>query len=636
MTRRGRVLLCVALGAVLLCGTLLLRAAAERTLTAPIDFSSTAYAGSAACQQCHSDRHASWSRTFHRTMTQEATPESVEGVFDGRELSFEGQPVRLRREGPLHSFEYLDKPGGTAVRSLPIVRTVGSRRYQQYLVSDPTAQDNSLWRAPLLWHIEERRWMHLNGAFLGHDGMPFDKHLTLWNQNCIFCHNTGAAPRATNIADLQARESKGESVDVEQDLRFRSQVAELGIGCEACHGPGAEHVQRQTSWAATMGDRTLDVSIINPRKLSPERSTDVCAQCHAGRVPRQEVAMLDWLVTGHPFRPGDNLQEHVNFIRKDTPVPGRGSDDPLFSLRFWNDGTPRLSAYEAQGLTASRCAEGGLTCIDCHSMHAGDPKGMILPSKRTAAACARCHQDITRDAAAHSLKTAGCASTDCYECHMPRMVYGVMDIHRSHKIERPDPAGATATGRPDACTNCHMDRSPSWAAEQLRAHGAKALSADKPRADGASIEHADGAASLHAGDALRRAVAARLAGNKATALRPEQRAWMVPHLLITLSDGWPSVRFQAWRSLRALDSELRAAGIVDGWGEALTRFDPQGPREQRRAVQDELLAAWSRADKRAIPQPPASLLLDSTLMPRLELIRVLLALQVGRIIDIGE
>ena len=643
--RRKGVVLCVATATLLGGAALWLHFAAESA--APVDFKSVGYSGSASCLECHEDRHASWSRTFHRTMTQAATPESVEGIFDGRELSFDGQAVRMRREGEQHLFEYIDKPGGTALRSLPVVRTIGSRRYQQYLVRDPESQDASLWRAPLLWHIEERRWMHINGAFLSHDGQPFDKHLTLWNQNCIFCHNTGVAPRATNIAALQAKEARGESVDAEQDLRFDSQVAELGIGCEACHGPGAEHVRRRKSWAVAFAAGDSDPSIVNPRRLPPARATDVCAQCHAGRIPRDEPAMLDWLVSGHPFRPGDDLQQHVRFIQRDTPTPGQRaphagavaastSEDTLFSLRFWKDGTPRLSAYETQGLLASRCADGGLTCIDCHSMHAGDPHGMMLPSRRTAAACAKCHSSIAENPSAHSRDTSGCASTDCYECHMPRMVYGVMDIHRSHRIEKPDPAHASATGRPDACTNCHSDRTPAWAAAALRTKGAGYLRADTPRADGAPADYADGVASLHAGDALRRAVAARLAGNKATALAPAQRAWMVPHLLVTLGDAWPSVRFQAWRSLRALAAELREGGIVDGWSDALASFDPQAPRAQRRVVQDELLAAWAGADKRMIPPAPGALLLDEHLLPRLQLLRALLLLQVGSIIDIGE
>ena len=52
------------------------------------------YVGSNACLDCHADRHASWARTFHRTMTQEPTGAAVRGAFDGRRIAWEGGSAR--------------------------------------------------------------------------------------------------------------------------------------------------------------------------------------------------------------------------------------------------------------------------------------------------------------------------------------------------------------------------------------------------------------------------------------------------------------------------------------------------------------------------------------------------------------
>src|SRR4029077_17620597 len=60
------------------------------------------------------------------------------------------------------------------------------------------------------------------------------------------------------------------------------------------------------------------------------------------------------------------------------------------------------------------------------------------------------------------------AGARCVGCHMPRIVYGVLDIHRSHRIEVPDPARAAGLGRPDACTGCHADQSAECAAGAFR------------------------------------------------------------------------------------------------------------------------------------------------------------------------
>ena len=60
--------------------------------------------------------------------------------------------------------------------------TVGSRRIQQYV----TRIGDRHVRLPLAWNIEEKRWVHLNGAFLHPDGSDFNTHRADWDNNCIF------------------------------------------------------------------------------------------------------------------------------------------------------------------------------------------------------------------------------------------------------------------------------------------------------------------------------------------------------------------------------------------------------------------------------------------------------------------
>jgi hypothetical protein len=47
------------------------------------------------CRKCHEGNYATWHATFHRTMTQDANPQSVLGDFDHNHLS-----GRSRRDGP--------------------------------------------------------------------------------------------------------------------------------------------------------------------------------------------------------------------------------------------------------------------------------------------------------------------------------------------------------------------------------------------------------------------------------------------------------------------------------------------------------------------------------------------------------
>src|ERR1041385_8872698 len=53
------------------------------------------YAGAASCRACHPDQYASWHRSFHRTMTQIASRESVRGDFKNVTLELDGERYSL-------------------------------------------------------------------------------------------------------------------------------------------------------------------------------------------------------------------------------------------------------------------------------------------------------------------------------------------------------------------------------------------------------------------------------------------------------------------------------------------------------------------------------------------------------------
>lgn len=535
---------------------------AQRGLEAPAARDEFAYAGSTSCKSCHADHHASWSRTYHRTMTQEASAKSVQGAFDGQVVRYWGQPVRPAQKDGRFLFEYLDPRDLSVLGSVPVARTVGSHRYQQYLAAAPGGRYQ---RLPLIWHNGEQRWIHYNGAFLYDDHQRYDQHAATWNPNCIYCHNTGPEPRITNAEELFQRLKRGERFNYLSEAHWDSQVAELGIACETCHGPGAQHAAANRNpvrryWLHLSG--RADPSIVNPRRLTPERAAQVCGQCHGQRLPARPELVDRWLSRGPTYRAGDDLQAHVRLVTRDTPVPA--GDPDTFKLRFWQDGTPRLSAYELQGLMQSTCyTRGGATCIGCHSAHGGDPAGMISAENRQGAACESCHQGITQTLPAHRQHTATGAKTNCVDCHMPKLAYGVMEIHRSHRIEKPAPAANAAGQRPDACTGCHGDRSADWAETTLRQWRGEAATPGSPTALPENLRQ------LFAGDPVQRAVAARLAGAENSALDPVARRAQLPLLFAAMEDGYPAVRRFAWLSARQTATVLGYSPLL----QALDRFD---------------------------------------------------------------
>lgn len=561
------------------------------------------WAGSESCHTCHRGRFSSWHRTYHRTMTQDATPATVQGRFDGQPVTQWGLSVRPIREGDRFYFEYLSSRDGRVLVRYPVDRTVGSNRYQQYLMRDEEGSGN-YYRLHLLWHNQDQRWVHTNAAFLGPDDQQFDDHVTVWNNNCIFCHNTGPEPRITNYDDMVRRARAGESVNALVDGLYDSRVAELGIACESCHGPAQAHVDKHSSWL-TRAWYTLtgqrDDSIVNPDHLDRDAQTQVCGQCHGQRIPKSVDVMREFIDSGPTYRPGGDLFESVSLVWPDSRLPIAGHDLD-FSLRFWPDGTPRLTAYEYQGLLMSPChTEGAMTCGSCHTMHDGEPAGMLTAEQQGGAACLDCHQAIAADVEAHSHHAADTPGSNCLSCHMPEMVYGVMEIHRSHHIEVPDPAADAANARPNACTLCHADRSLDWAERETARLWDRAPRTVQ-RADGLPAGVADGPARLHAGDPVERAVMAVALDR---ALMREQladpAAWRA-HLLMALDDSYPAVRRFSQRTLERLErmhGPDAAAELADG-------FDPLLLGEARTVALAELMARYRALEAGGAPLPPGA------------------------------
>jgi predicted CXXCH cytochrome family protein len=487
------------------------------------------YLNSKTCISCHTDHYSSWSKTYHSRMTQEARSETVQGDFE-RDNTFEylGIKARMGKASGAYSMTLMHADG--RVQSFTIDRTVGSRRIEQYL----TKQDGQYVRLPLAYDLSNRRWMSLNGSFFYPDGNNYFQHQSQWDGNCVFCHNVKAQPNF----DIEAR-------------RFDTEVAELGIACGACHGASAEHAEQ----AASPLTRTLwrlsgdgPKQIIHPLRLSPDRSMMVCGHCHGQRVPEPISRIKEILGKGDPYNSGDDLSNYYRPVTRDTKV-----GDYSFANRFWPNGSPRLTAYEYQGILRSRCYTEGdpanrINCLSCHSMHEGDPNGQIKEENRTNTPCITCHQQFEQTDAltAHTKHMPESSGSRCYTCHMPRVVYGVMSVHPTHEITTPAPQLTASDLIPNACNQCHLDKSVNWAISE-----SKRLWPEKYRAvelsNDAQFDLPEGPRSLFGGNALTRALAAEaMGGGGPMKLDPR---WAAPYLIEAFDDNYPIVRFFAANGL---------------------------------------------------------------------------------------
>jgi predicted CXXCH cytochrome family protein len=625
MGRRAGLLVTVCLVAAPLAAALALAAGHDvrrAEAARPLFARDSDYVGASACRACHPDHHTSWRRTYHASMTQLPDRATVRGRFDGTPVTtFGATATPFQRDGRF--FFRLPAVGGDGPREAEVALCVGSRRYQQYFerVDGPSGTIHR--RLPLLWHIGDARWMHMNGVFLEPDDDNWSKHQAIWNMNCVFCHNTGVAPGLKPIGDGD-------------DKRFDTHVADVGIACESCHGPGRAHVALYASPLARYragrgGGGAGGHAVVDPLHVGQAESAALCGQCHAQRLPDPLEKLWTFLDTGPTFRPGGLLAGHVTPLAHDTPVPAPGAPD-MFRQRFWSDGTARLTAYEYVGLTQSPCFRGGtFSCTSCHTMHAGDVAGQLAPDKLGDRACTQCHAAIARDVRAHTHHAPESSGSRCVECHMPRVVYGVLEIHRSHRVERPDVARDVEGGRPGACTICHADRDAAWAADRMRDFWGARHRRPGARPDGAPLEASEALVSVHAGDPVQRAVYAAALGRPDGGVPPAARGFALANALVGLGDAYGAVRFLARRSALQLD---RSLGL--GLAGDLAAYDVQAGRDVRDPALQALLQRFAAAARERLPPPPDGLFVTRDYRLELDRIRPLLGLQRGHVISVGE
>ncbi|PRQ04706.1 Dissimilatory sulfite reductase [Enhygromyxa salina] len=599
-------------------------------------------AGSDSCRSCHPAQWQTWHRSWHRTMTQRPEPASLgplalavdpapeaeaegetgqAGVlapFAGEQLDYGGFRATMDRGAdgvPRVLVERLDDAGeavvGAPVLDAAVALSVGSHRYQQYLAYlDRGGGEGELHRLPVAWHRAERRWIHMNGAFVepeGEDGSlaDYERHLSRWNDNCIFCHNTEAVPGLDPGS-----------------AGFRSELGELGIACEACHGPAQAHIDRHRGnplrRLLASSERGTDGSIANPATLGPARESEICGRCHGQRIARDIAAVMR---EGDGFVAGDELASISRPIFADSTIAGvEGLDRGRpFAARFWPDGTPRLSAYEYQGLLLSPCwSEGeGLGCGHCHDMHGDAPDGQLRAGRTGQGACVDCHRADELGGAEQLGGHGGHGeAVDCLGCHMPRISYGLLEGMITHRISSPDPAAWIGRGdQPDACTQCHVDRSREWAARSMSALGLRGSPiVARPHADEAAASRV--VLDLLGGDPIQRNLAAHaLARPGATASLDARAAWIADGL----EDEYPSVRWFAWRGLRSLAERMAPNARRAALLAALERFDYLGPIDERVEVVTRIRALVG----------PAPLTDDPELRERLLSERQALAIWIG-------
>ncbi len=408
----------------------------------PLAAQQPGHAGSESCTGCHEAEAAAWAGSHHAAAWTWPAPENIRADFDGTSFALGDMQVafRIAADGSRHAV-VTERDG--SVTDYPVHSVVGIEPLQQYLFETAPGRLQSF---DVVWDTEAGRWFHLYPELNPppSDAMHWSGPYKSWNGRCAVCHATGY------------------EAEYDPDTRsYASVQAEIGVGCETCHGPGAAHL----AWAETP-DAPPPAQHGLAELSDPAGFLDTCGGCHS----RREAFTDASVPAGTPYHDAYNL----SLLR-----PGL----------YWPDGQIRDEVYVTGSFLQSKMNARGVTCANCHDPHSG---------RRIAegnALCTQCHSPAGNpgfptlplrvfDGPEHTHHPDGSAGAQCTACHMPQTVYMGNDPRADHAFRVPRPDLAAATGAPDACTSCHEGRGgdlpgrrvPALGQRDRRGHSAFAAS----------------------------------------------------------------------------------------------------------------------------------------------------------------
>jgi len=391
------------------------------------------FTGRASCVECHKREDDLWVGSHHDMAMDTASVESVLGNFNDYEYRHNGLIHRMfTRDGKF----YVNTIGpGGEFEDFQVAYTFGYTPLQQYLVPFDGGKLQCL---PIAWDTENSRWFHLGDTVYSEQDIKPDNWLYWtnqaqnWNGMCADCHST-------NI-------KKGFDPS---NGTYKTTWSEIDVSCEACHGPASDHID----WAnLPEGSRPIDVNTgleVRTRDLDNKELLDVCARCHSRR-----SMMADY---------DNNNDDLLNYMLPQLIT------QPIYHA----DGQILDEDYVYASFTQSKMFEKAIKCSDCHDSHSVKT---LEPDNKL---CLQCHRPDIYDTPAHHFhKMPKPGSTtlinrgkpeykvgtgsQCVNCHMVGQFYMGNDYRRDHSFRNPRPDLTISIGTPNACNDCHVDKTVRW------------------------------------------------------------------------------------------------------------------------------------------------------------------------------
>ena len=395
------------------------------------------FVGTQSCIECHEFEHTAWLNSDHERAMDTVSVKSVTGDFNNTTfVSKEGDTSKFyMRDGRYFVFT---KGENGIEKEMEISYVFGIRPLQQYLIETDKGRLQCL---PIAWDLQENNWYSLvDSVYHGQkiesdDWLYWTNNGQNWNGMCAECHTTNY--------------HKGYDMETNE---FHTTYSDINVGCETCHGPGSNH----NKWAEIDEEERpeLENSGLYQKTLglSSQELIDQCGYCHARR-----TSFGDY--------------KHKNDYYMQNWVP-----QLLHERYYYTDGQILDEDYVVGSFMQSKMFRHNIRCTDCHDPHTTETKfkGNKL--------CYQCHIPDDYEEKHHFHETIGGTGalsnnglyenergdgTDCVDCHMPGANFMGVDYRRDHSIRVPRPDLSIRNGTPNACNQCHKDKSNEWSVETI-------------------------------------------------------------------------------------------------------------------------------------------------------------------------
>ncbi|WP_304197048.1 tetratricopeptide repeat protein [Flavobacterium alvei] len=377
---------------------------------------SSAYVGDQSCKKCHSIEFKEWKHSDHYMSMLPPNDSTVKGDFNNVTFSADGVNSRFYKKGAKF---YINTEGDDGKNhDFEVKYIFGYKPLQQYLVQFPGGK----MQVPRLsWDVNKKKWFnqYAGQKIPSHDWLHWTGNAQNWNTMCASCHSTNLR----------------KNYDIKTDT-YKTSYSIINVSCESCHGGGKNHVDF-INGDYKSGTKVAGSFMKLAKNSKQTEELNTCAPCHA-RVSELSGSHID------------SKEIMDNYIPQ---IPD--------TENYHADGQVDDEDYIYTSFLQSRMFHKGVTCSTCHNPHSAK-------LKRTGnQTCTLCHVPTKYDVPKHTFHKKGTPAAECKNCHMPGKYYMGNDYRHDHSFRVPRPDLSVKYGTPNACSNCHKDKSEKVLADAI-------------------------------------------------------------------------------------------------------------------------------------------------------------------------